>query len=61
MTKLRNDTNNMSTGMVDLLLNILENPKGAKEDKQLARGELRRMALDSIEGNSQLSLADQAK
>ena len=32
-----------STGMVDLLLNILENPKSSKEDKLLSRNELKRM------------------
>lgn len=29
-------------GMVDLMLNILENPKMSKEDKTLARNELKR-------------------
>tara|TARA_R110001606_G_scaffold398995_1_gene579841 strand:- start:348 stop:503 length:156 start_codon:yes stop_codon:yes gene_type:complete len=32
-----------SGGMVDLLLNILENSKSSKEDKGLARGELKRL------------------
>ena len=32
-----------STGMVDLLLNILENSKSSKEDKTLARNEVKRM------------------
>ncbi|MDW3208925.1 hypothetical protein SAMN04488029_2701 [Reichenbachiella faecimaris] len=32
-----------SNGMVDLLLNILENSKSSKEDKALSRAELKRM------------------
>lgn len=32
-----------SKGMVDLLLNILENSRSSKEDKTLARDEVKRM------------------
>ena len=36
------------SGMVDLLLNILENSKSGKEDKLLARNELKRMISNAI-------------
>jgi uncharacterized protein YycO len=42
---------NMSESMIDLLLNILETSK-SKEDKTLAKKELRRLALGSLETHS---------
>jgi hypothetical protein len=45
MEKIQNklEVKEASNPMVDLLLNILENGKSSKEDKGLARAELKRM------------------
>ena len=44
MEKVKDKTAEVQpSGLVDLLLNILENTKSGKEDKLLARNELKRM------------------
>lgn len=43
---------NMSEHMIDLLLNILETSK-SKDDKNLAKKELRRLAIASLQTDSQ--------
>jgi hypothetical protein len=42
----------MSENMIDLLLNILETSK-SKEDKNLAKKELRKLALASLQTDAQ--------
>ncbi|UXX80895.1 hypothetical protein N7E81_07250 [Reichenbachiella carrageenanivorans] len=41
--EIKSNATQASGGMVDLLLNILENSKSSKEDKTLSRNELKRM------------------
>lgn len=41
--EIKSNVEPASGGMVDLLLNILENSKSSKEDKALSRAELKRM------------------